>query len=400
MIAISLFAAAATGLAVAYVHSRKQLAQAEIKAIRAEEQLKAQEVAYGERLKTLENALAHKEESRKQMAQEFENLANRVLEKNGQKLREDSMNNLEGVLKPFRERLQDLHKKVDESYHHESRERHLLKDLMERVANQGQRMAQETENLTKALKGDVKAQGNWGELILERILESSGLRSGIEYTTQGEQLDLRDAEGRVQRPDVIVNLPDGKHVIVDSKVSLVHYEACASASSEEERLRFLKLFQRSLQEHIRGLAEKKYQTLEKLNTPEFVLMFIPMEGAFAMGLSTDAELFNFAWDRKVIMVGPTTLLATLKTIASVWKQENQAKNAQEIARMAGLMYDDFVRLYDEMVELGDTMGKAEKMHVRLLGRIKDGRTSLIGRSQKIKELGAKNSKELPAPEGL
>lgn len=373
-----------------YLRSKKHSFALQVELAKALEQVKAQEVL-----------IQNMEQMRQQMQKDFENLSFKMMQRAQESFARQSGQGLDVILKPFSERLKELQQKIDDSYQVEAKERYVLKDVIERMGQLNQKMAQETENLTKALKGDVKAQGNWGELILEKILENSGLRKGFEYNPQAAQMGLKDEEGKVARPDIIVNLPDNKHIIIDSKVSLVSYEAMGQAQEAKEQQQHFKLFYRSLQEHIRGLSEKKYHHLDKLNAPEFVLMFIPIEGAFACALSPEEnnDLFSFAWDRKVIMVGPTTLLATLKTVASVWKQENQTKNSIEIARQAGALYDDFVRLVQEMRELQDIFSKASSMQSKILARIEEGRGNLMTRSQKIKALGAKNSKEL-APELL
>ncbi|MBI3605738.1 MAG: DNA recombination protein RmuC, partial [Nitrospirae bacterium] len=227
----------------------------------------------------------------------------------------------------MKEKIHEFQKKVEESYSSEARERFALKKEIERIVEANAVMTLETKNLTQALKGDVKSQGNWGEIVLERVLKASGLREGEEYVVQGKAMGLVDEEGKLQKPDVIINLPDEKHLIVDSKVSLVHYEQYISETSSEKKAGLLESFKQSIYNHINGLASKKYQHNEQLISPDFVMMFFPIEGALSLALQSDPELFLYAWNKSIVIVSPTTLLATLRTVASVWKQDRQTKNA-------------------------------------------------------------------------
>jgi DNA recombination protein RmuC len=250
---------------------------------------------------------------------------------------------------------------------------------------------QEANNLTKALKGDSKLQGNWGELVLERILESSGLEKDREFKMQ---VSTKDEEGRQFRPDAVVFLPDNKHLIIDSKVSLTAYEQLVRAESNEDKDRLTREHLLSLRSHIQNLAGKDYPSLTGLNSPDFTLLFIPIEASFGMAVQADAELFSYAWDRRIVIVSPSTLLATLRTIASLWKQDKQNKNALRIAEESGRLYDKFADFVKEMETLGNRLRQAQESYDTSMNRLSTGNGNLIGRAEKLRELGAKTSKTL------
>lgn len=323
-------------------------------------------------------------------------LTREIIDDKSRRFREDSLKGMESILNPFREKMTDFQKKVEEMHLLETRDRLKLHAEIERIILSSEKMSIETENLTRALKGDVKVQGNWGELILERILEASGLRKGEEFTIQGKDMKLKDDEGRHAMPDVIINLPEGKHLIVDSKVSLVSYERYTTDQGEED----LSLFLDSLYAHIKGLSQKNYQGLEKLNSPDYVMLFIPIEGAFMLAMQKDKELFTYAWDHNIVLVGPSTLLATLRTISGLWKQERQTKNALEIARLAGNLYDKFVGVSQDFDQIDLQMKRLEDSFVHLKGKMITGRGSVASRMEQLRELGAKNTKTLPGLKGL
>ncbi len=239
----------------------------------------------------------------------------------------------------------------------------------------------------------MKKQGNWGEVVLERILERSGLNEG-EQGYQKQAVD-QTTDGRNIQPDVIVNLPDNKHIIIDSKVSLVAYERAVNANTEEERVVQVKEHLASLKRHIKGLSDKHYQTAKKLNSPDFVLLFIPIESSFSLAVQEDQELFSYAWDQKVVIVSPSTLLATLRTIASIWQQENQTRNALEIARQSGALYDKFVNFVGDLENIGKGMDSVRKTYDLAMNKLYSGNGNLISRVERIKKLGAKATKELP-----
>jgi DNA recombination protein RmuC len=270
-----------------------------------------------------------------------------------------------------------------------------LREEVRKLTELNTRISQEANNLTQALKGDVKKQGNWGEVILERVLERSGLTRGQEFE---REVVVESADYNVQRPDVIIHLPDNKHIVIDSKVSLVAYERFISSETEEDRILHLKGHVNSLRNHVKLLSEKNYQNAQNINTPDFVLMFLPIEASFSVAVQGDSEIFSYAWERKIVIVSPTTLLATLRTISSIWKQENQTKNAQEIARLSGALYDKFIGFTEDMVKIKTNIDRTSSAYEDAVKKMKDGNGNMIRTAEKIKELGAKtgNNKSLPA----
>ena len=329
-------------------------------------------------------------ESSEKLELRMKDLSQKIFDEKTRHFREDSLKGMELVLNPFREKMGEFQKKVEEMHLTDIRDRLKLQHEIERIILTSEKMSIETENLTRALKGDVKLQGNWGEMILEKVLEASGLRKGEEYIVQGKDLNLKDEEGRHQMPDVIINLPDQKHLVVDSKVSLVHYERYINDQKEED----LALFFDSLYAHIKGLSSKKYQSLEKISTPDYVMLFIPIEGAFMLSLQKDKEILTYAWERNIVLVGPSTLLATLRTVSSLWKQERQTKNAIEIARQAGNLYDKFVSVADDLETMNSQVRKMGEAVDQLRGKMLTGKGSLASRMENLKELGAKTTKAL------
>lgn len=329
-------------------------------------------------------------ESNEKLELKLKSLTQEIFEEKSKRFREDSLKGMELILNPFKDKMIDFQKKVEEMHLTDTKDRVRLHLEIERIVLTGQKMSIETENLTRALKGDVKIQGHWGEMILEKILEASGLRNGDEFIVQGKNLGLKDEEGRTKQPDVIINLPDNKHLIVDSKVSLVAYERYVSEQREED----LSAFFDSLYAHVKGLSSKNYQSLDKLQTPDYVVLFIPIEGAFMLALQKDREIFSHAWDKNIMLVGPSTLLATLRTVASLWKQERQTKNAIEIAKQAGLLYDKFVGVAEDLEHLQGQFRKVGDSFSDLRSRMLTGRGSLANRMENLKELGAKTTKSL------
>ena len=324
--------------------------------------------------------------------QQFENLANKIMEEKTQKFTEQNQQKLGDILNPLRERIKEFQDKVDKSYSTEAAERNTLKGEINKLFELNKQISLEANNLATALKGDSKKQGNWGEVILEKVLERSGLVKGREYEVQYSTLDN---EGARQQPDVVIFLPDNKHIIIDSKVSLVAYEAFVNAPTPEDGQIQLLRHIGSVKKHIDELGKKNYQLLQALNTPDFVLLFIPMESSFSIAVQADNELFNYAWDRKIVIVSPSTLLATLHTIASMWKQEKQAKNVYEIAEESGKLYDKFCGLIEDLINVGKRMGMAKESYDEAMKKISTGPGNIVRRVNKIKELGAKTSKSLP-----
>jgi DNA recombination protein RmuC len=331
-------------------------------------------------------------ELNKRFAKEFENLANRILDEKSKKFTEQNKSNLDGILNPLKERIKEFEEKVDKSYKLESDERVTLKTELKNLIELNNKVSEEANQLAVALKGDNKQQGNWGEMVLEKILERSGLKAGEEYKTQ---FTTTNVEGDRIKPDVVIMLPDNKHVIVDSKVSLVAYNSCVNADNEVERLKYLKMHVESLRSHVKLLSDKNYQSALGLHTPDFVLLFVPIESSFSLAVQGDAELFNFAWDRKIVIVSPSTLLATLRTISSIWKQERQTKNALEIAEEGGKLYDKFVAFVEDLIKLGKGIKSTQSDYEDAMKKLYDGTGNLVRRAEKMKELGAKTTKQLP-----
>jgi DNA recombination protein RmuC len=332
---------------------------------------------------------AHRE-SQEHFEIKLKSLTQEIFEEKTKRFREDSLKGMELMLSPFKDKFSDFQKRVEEMHLTDTKDRLKLHAEIERIVLTGQKMSIETENLTRALKGDVKLQGNWGEMILEKLLEASGLRNGEEFILQGKDMGLKDEDGRTQQPDVIIKLPENKHLIVDSKVSLVAYERFVNDGEEQDLSHFLD----SLYAHIKGLSGKNYQRLDKLQTPDYVMLFIPIEGAFMLAMQKDRELFNHAWDKNIMLVGPSTLLATLRTVASLWKQERQTKNAIEIAKQAGLLYDKFVGVSEDLDQMQGQIRKVGESFDLLRSRMLTGKGSLASRMENLKELGAKTTKSL------
>lgn len=332
---------------------------------------------------------AHQESSEK-LELRLKTLSQEIFEEKSKRFREDSLRGMELILNPFKEKMSDFQKKVEEMHLTDTKDRLKLHAEIERIVMTGQHMTTQTENLTRALKGDVKMQGNWGEMILEKLLEASGLRNGEEFILQGKDLGLKDEDGRTQQPDVVIHLPDNKHLIVDSKVSLVAYERYVNEQQEEDLSHFLD----SIYAHIKGLSSKNYQRLDKLQTPDYVMLFIPIEGAFMLAMQKDKELFHHAWEKNIMLVGPSTLLATLRTVASLWKQERQTKNAIEIARQAGMLYDKFVGVAEDLDHMQGQIKKVGESFDELRSRMLTGKGSLASRMENLKELGARATKSL------
>jgi DNA recombination protein RmuC len=354
------------------------------------EKAKTEYLNLKEKLETQKTEL---QEIQKKFTTEFENIAGKILKENSKEFTAANQKNIGEVLIPLKEKLQLFEKKVDDTYQKGLKDQTDLRAELKKLYELNARISEEAGNLTKALKGDVKKQGNWGEVVLERILERSGLNEGANGY-QKQFSDLNEDGKRIQ-PDIVVNLPDNKHIIIDSKVSLIAYERAVNALTEEERVRRVKEHLISLKAHIKGLSEKHYQSAQKLNSPDFVLLFLPIEASFSLAIQEDQELFSFAWDQKVVIVSPSTLLATLRTIASIWQQENQTRNALEIARQGGALYDKFVGFVADMEKIGNSLQTTQNTYKDAMNKLVEGRGNLVRSTQKLKDLGAKASKELP-----
>ena len=325
----------------------------------------------------------------------FENLSHKIFDEKNQKFKTQSQESLNELLSPLKEKIVEFEKKVNDSFGTQAKEQFSLKEQIKNIVEVNERMTLQAEGLANALKGDSKAQGDWGEVVLEKILEDSGLRKDDDYSVQGGGKNLRDMDGALQKPDVIVNLPENKHVIIDSKVSLTHYERFFSEENDEARPLHLKQFLASVKKHVVDLEQRRYQDTDKLGTPDFVLMFIPIEAAYVLAVQEDRELQNYAWGKKVILVCPTTLFATLRTVASVWRLELQNKNAQEIAKQGGQLYEKICGFVEDMGVLGRQMGTAQATYDKAMNKLSVGRGTILGRTEKLKALGAKTSKSLP-----
>ncbi|PPZ91299.1 DNA recombination protein RmuC [Cloacibacterium normanense] len=355
--------------------------------------LKSQLAAQNESLQQLldsqkEEIVKIQEEAKLQ----FENLANKILEEKTLKFTEQNQQNLKNILNPLQEKITDFEKKV-ENTHKESIDYHAaLRQQILSLKEMNLQMSKETLNLTKALKGDSKIQGNWGELVLERVLEKSGLEKGREYEIQKS---FTTEEGNRVQPDVIINLPDGKKMIVDSKVSLTAYEKYINEEDDEQKSSFLKEHVNSLKRHVEQLGSKNYQHLYQLESPDFVLLFIPIEPAFAIALNEDTQLYNKAFERNIVIVTPSTLLATLRTIDSMWTNQKQQENAYEIAKQAGALYDKFDGFVTDLVKIGKKMDEAKTEYEGAMNKLVDGKGNLITSVQKLKIMGAKAKKSLP-----
>ncbi len=332
------------------------------------------------------------EELNQRFTKEFENLANRILEEKSLKFTEQNKNNLDVILNPLKERIKEFEEKVDKTYKLENDERVTLKTELKNLIELNNKVSAEANQLAVALKGDNKQQGNWGEMVLEKILERSGLKEGEEYKTQ---FTSTNTDGDRIKPDVVIMLPDNKHVIVDSKVSLIAYNSCVNADNETDRAKYLKAHVESLRSHVKLLSDKNYQSAAGLHTPDFVLLFVPIESSFSLAVQGDAELFSFAWDRKIVIVSPSTLLATLRTISSIWKQERQTRNALEIAEEGGKLYDKFVAFVDDLIRIGKGIKSTQADYEDAMKKLYEGTGNLVRRAEKMKELGAKTTKQLP-----
>tara|TARA_B100000768_G_C11284463_1_gene381222 strand:+ start:8969 stop:10267 length:1299 start_codon:yes stop_codon:yes gene_type:complete len=337
------------------------------------------------------NIAENKEELEKlqeKFTKEFENLANKILEEKSTKFTEQNKLNINNILTPLKEKIEGFEKKVTESQKESIGMHSALKEQLNNLKDLNLQMSKEAINLTKALKGDSKAQGDWGETQLEILLEKANLAKDIHFTTQG---GYRDEEGRLKKPDFIINLPDNRHLIVDSKVSLTNYEAYFNEEDELQKEIHLKKHIESIRKHIKELSEKKYESLYEINTPDYVLMFVPIEPAYLLALNKNNQLYMEALDKNVVLVSTSTLLATLSTVASMWRQENQKKNVLEIANQAGRLYDQFVNLTDDLIKVGNQLKTVQGSYDSSMKKL-TGKGNLIKKVEKIKQLGAKTSK--------
>ena len=337
----------------------------------------------------------HKEEVenlQKKFTNDFEVLANKILEEKSTKFTNQNRENIKNILEPLEKKIQTFEKKVSDSDEKRAGFQSALKTQLDSLKELNAQMSKDTINLTKALKGDSKMQGNWGELVLERVLEKSGLEKDREYFVQQS---FTTEEGKRVLPDVVIHLPDNKKMIVDSKVSLVAYERFTNEEDENIKVQHLKEHVNSLKRHIEQLSDKKYEDLYQIESPDFVLLFIPIEPAFAVALNSDNYLYNKAFEKNIVIVTPSTLLATLRTIDSMWNNEKQQRNAIEIARQAGALYDKFQGLLTDLVGIGKRIDDSKKEYSNAMNKLVDGRGNLITSVEKLKKMGAKAKKSMP-----
>jgi len=346
-----------------------------------------------ESLRAAEEKLQLVKSASEKMTAEFNNLANRIFEEKTERLLQTNKSSLESTLSPLKSQLSDFRKKVEDVYDKETRDRVSLRLELEQLKNLNTQLSQDAINLTRALKGDKKTQGNWGEVVLERVLEQSGLRKGSEYETQ---VSLQAQDGSKRFPDVIIRLPDNKDVVVDSKVSLIDYEQYVNAESEVEKEAALKRHVSAVANHISGLSIKAYEKLDGIRSLDFVLMFIPIESAFSAAYDANPEMFMRASDKQIVIVSPTTLLVTLRTIQTIWRYEYQNRNAEKIAAQAGGIYDQFALVVESLDEVGRNLDRAKDSFELAHKRLSTGRGNLVRRVQQLKDLGARTKKKLPA----
>ena len=355
-------------------------------------ELREQQVTLDKERRSAAEKMELLEKNRDALKQEFENLANRIFDQKSERFSQQSKTSLDSLLNPFRDQLQDFRKRVEDVYTTETRDRQALRSEIKSLQDLNRQITEEAANLTRALKGDKKVQGNWGELILERVLERSGLRKGVEYETQGS---YRDEDNQLLRPDVIVHLPDQRNLVVDSKVSLLAYQQWVVAEEDSARDEALKQHVEAVRSHIRSLSEKDYSQLNGLHSPDFVLLFMPIEPAFVAAFQQDENLFAEAFERKIIVVTPTTLLATLRTIENIWRYERQSQNARRIADRAGAVYDKLRVFVEAMERLGTQLHTAQGTYDNAMNTLTRGRGNLISQANRFVELGVRVKKELP-----
>ncbi|OYZ31597.1 MAG: DNA polymerase V [Sulfuricurvum sp. 17-40-25] len=332
------------------------------------------------------------DEAKTQMKAQFEHLATQIFEQKAKTFDEAHTKGLDLLLKPFREQITNFSKQSEERFLHDAKERQSIKDEIIRLKSLNERLSEDATNLTNALKGENKTQGNWGEIVLERILEDSGLREGHEYDIQST---LSDEEGKKFRPDVIVHLPQNKDIIIDSKVSLVAYEAFVRATDDEARVHALKQHLVSIHGHIKGLSQKRYEQLSGVKTLDFVLLFMPIEGAFLLALEQDNTFFKTAYEQNIVVVSPSTLLVTLRTIEHIWRSEYQERNAKEIAATAEALYEKLVAFVEDMEKIGDSIARTQKSYEGAMNKLSTGKGNLIRRAEGMRKLGLKPKKSLP-----
>ncbi len=331
--------------------------------------------------------------ARDELTHQFKNLANDILEEKSKRFSEQNQQSLGQLLEPLKTRLQEFQGKVEQVYVQEGKDRSALAEQVRQLMELNKTVSQEANNLTKALKGSNKTQGNWGELILERVLETAGLRKGEEYDVQESHTT---GDGKRLQPDVVLHLPEDRHLVIDAKATLVAYEDYANAEDEKHREAALKRHLDAVRTHIKGLSDKNYQDLYGLKSLDFVLMFIPIEPAFMLAVTHDRELFMDAWNKNVLLVSPSTLLFVVRTVASLWRQEAQNRNAQDIAKRGAELYDKLAGFVEDMESLGNRLSQAQKDYDGAINKLSTGKGNVIRQAEMLKKLGVKPNKSLPA----
>lgn len=361
--------------------------------LRAVRKLSAAETESAHLRARLEEETARIQQMGEQLRTQFENLANRILEEKSAKFLSQNQEHLTVLLDPLRQRLGEFKERIETIHTEDTKTTAALREQLQQLRDLNRQMTDEAGALTRALKGESKTQGSWGELILERILEKSGLKKGEEYETQAS---FRNEDGSRLMPDVVIRLPEGKHLIIDAKVSLTAYERCINTPDEADRQPALREHLLSMRRHVEELARKDYPGLPDLQSPDFVLMFVPVEPALNLALQQDPALYGDAFEKNVVLVSSSTLLVALRAVESVWRRHKQTLNAQEIARQAGNLHDQFVLFVESLQEIGQRLDQARASYDKALGRLSEGKGNLVRRIAKLRELGARSEKQLPS----
>lgn len=372
-----------------------RLQEGQLEYVRKVAELKAQLEAKEELLSAQQNEL---KETRDQLNKDFQVLAGKILEEKTERFTLLNQKNMETILKPLSERLQEFKVKVEETYDKESKQRFSLEERIKELVALNNQISEDANNLTKALKGESKIQGNWGEMILESILEKSGLKKGVEYYTQEFLKDdngkpIRNEENQRMQPDVIIEYPGGRKVVVDSKVSLNAYVRYVEAESDEARTKAEKEHLISIRQHIDELSSKSYQ--DYMDSVDFVMMFIPNEPAYILAMKLDANLWDYAYKKRILIINPTNLIASLRVVADLWKREAQSQNAQEIAERGALLYDKFAGFVETLQDVGANINRSQKAYDKAMSQLSEGRGNLLRQAEMLKDLGVKPQKELP-----
>ncbi|MFT7111223.1 MAG: DNA recombination protein RmuC [Psychrobacter glaciei] len=374
------------------IKKESQIDQLNLQVAELNTQLNQEKVERQKDQENLDEKLQLLQTNKAQLSQEFENLSNKIFEEKNKQFKLSSQEGLTSLLMPFKDQLEGLRKKVDDVYVAESKDRSALKEQITSLHDLNKQITEEAASLARALRGEKKTQGNWGELVLETVLEKSGLRQGAEYV---REKSITDEIGERFRPDVIINLPEEKHIVVDAKVSLNAYTDYVNAESEVDRVKFLKQHIDAVRMHIKSLSEKSYSKLPGINSPDFVFMFMPIEPAFMVAFEHDDQLFNDAFEKRIVVVTPTTLLASLRTVSSLWSIERQNKNAKQLAEQAGKVHAKLVSFVEDMEKIGKQLGTVQGTYDNAWNKLKEGRGNLISQAHKFKDLGVRVKKEIP-----